>query len=115
MVDITTAAAAEIERISARQTSNSFLRLSVKPGGCSGLYYDLKLEPNQSDGDLSATKGDRLVRINDICLKVDSQSWEYVEHLKLDYSEDLMGGGFRFYHPQLKNLCGCGISFAKME
>ena len=113
MIDISPAAAREIKRIfSNRQTSSSSLRLTVKSGGCSGLYYDLKIEDSHSDRE--PAKGDRLVRIDEICFWVDSPSWKYVEHLKLDYSEDLMGGGFRFHHPQIKNLCGCGISFASV-
>ena len=110
MVDISPAAAKEIKRIfSNRPASNSSLRLAVKSGGCSGLYYDFKIEVDCRD-DLP-DRGDRFLRIDEICLIVDSQSWKYVEHLKLDYSEDLMGGGFRFHHPQIKNICGCGISF----
>ncbi|MGB5634448.1 MAG: iron-sulfur cluster assembly accessory protein, partial [Waterburya sp.] len=65
----------------------------------------------------SATRNlqDRKIETKGIHLIVDAQSWRYVEHLKLDYSEDLMGGGFRFYNPQIKNTCGCGISFAAIE
>ncbi|MEN9565232.1 MAG: hypothetical protein RLZZ69_428, partial [Cyanobacteriota bacterium] len=48
-----------------------------------------------------------------INLAIDPQSWKYVESLKLDYAEDLMGGGFRFHNPQNKKTCGCGISFPK--
>jgi Fe-S cluster assembly iron-binding protein IscA len=29
----------------------------------------------------------------------------------LDYSEDLMGGGFRFHNPNAIETCGCGNSF----
>ena len=115
MVDLSPAAAKEIKRIFSNQpASDSSLRLAVKSGGCSGLYYDFKIEARHSDSDLPA-QGDRFLRIDDICIIVDSQSWKYVEHLKLDYSEDLMGGGFRFHHPKIKNLCGCGISFASAE
>ncbi|MCJ8281054.1 MAG: iron-sulfur cluster assembly accessory protein, partial [Rivularia sp. ALOHA_DT_140] len=28
------------------------------------------------------------------------------------YSEDLMGGGFRFYNPKAETICGCGNSFS---
>ena len=107
-IDLSPAAAREIKRIFSNRHSHSSLRLAVKSGGCSGLYYDLKIE---DDRDTSAVRGDRVIKINDICFLVDLQSWKYVEHLKLDYSEDLMGGGFRFHHPQIKNICGCGISF----
>lgn len=113
MIDLSPAAAREIKRIFSNRHSNSSLRLAVKSGGCSGLYYDLKIEENQSDRE--PAKDDLLVKIDEICLLVNSQSWKYVEHLKLDYSEDLMGGGFRFHHPQITNLCGCGISFASVS
>lgn len=114
MIDLSPAAAREIKRILSNcQNSSSSLRLSVKSGGCSGLYYDLKIENSRSDRE--PAKGDRLVRVGEICFLVNSQSWKYVENLKLDYSEDLMGGGFRFHHPQIKHLCGCGISFASEQ
>jgi iron-sulfur cluster assembly accessory protein len=32
--------------------------------------------------------------------------------LQIDYSEDLMGGGFRFQNPNATANCGCGNSFA---
>lgn len=138
MVEISSTAVAEIERIKHnRQMSDSLLRLRVKSGGCSGLFYDLELEDiperlrddlapldhlldKESDSPHSAASEtrnlqDRKIEIKGIHLIVDAQSWRYVEHLKLDYSEDLMGGGFRFYNPQIENTCGCGISFAAIE
>ncbi|MEM8672613.1 MAG: iron-sulfur cluster assembly accessory protein [Cyanobacteria bacterium P01_G01_bin.67] len=114
MVEITPTAAAEIKRIKLnREIENGSLRLKVVSGGCSDLYYDLKLESTSAKQNLSS-HGDRLMEINGINLLVDPQSWKYVENLKLDYSEDLMGGGFRFHNPKLTNICGCGISFAKL-
>ena len=110
MVEISSTAVAEIERIKRnRAISDSFLRLRIKSGGCSGLFYDLELE------DTPETSNDRIIEVQGIKLIVDAQSWQYIEHLKLDYSEDLMGGGFRFYNPRIKNTCGCGISFAAVE
>lgn len=43
---------------------------------------------------------------------VDSQQFNYLNGLTLDYSEDLMGGGFRFKNPNAKIGCGCGNSFS---
>lgn len=105
MIDLTPAAVAEIERLKLnQQTAASFLRLKVKSGGCLKLFYELTLESQ-------AAPEDRQLEIKGIALVVDSQSWEYVRELQLDYAEDLMGGGFRFHNPQSKNTCGCGISF----
>lgn len=115
MVEISPTAIAEIKRLqSSRQIPSSCLRLSVKTGGCRGLVYDLQLEQLESSSETNP-QGDRSLEIAGVTLKIDSESWEYSEHLQLDYSEDLMGGGFRFHNPRLKNSCGCGISFAIAE
>ena len=111
MVEISPSAILEIERIRANKHPDSCLRLSVRKGGCSGLVYDLKLEEPESVSENTASKSDRLIEIAGITLKIDAESWKCSEHLKLDYSEDLMGGGFRFNNPQTTNSCGCGISF----
>jgi iron-sulfur cluster assembly accessory protein len=36
----------------------------------------------------------------------------YIQELTVDFSEDLMGGGFRFVNPQAAQTCGCGNSFS---
>lgn len=116
MIDISSTAVAEINRMKLnRHIPDSYLRLSVKTGGCLDFFYDLEFDDTikeVTDNALSAT-GDLLLEVKGVTLVVDAQSWKYIEHLKLHYSEDLMGGGFRFNHPQIKNNCGCGISFAE--
>jgi iron-sulfur cluster assembly protein len=112
MVNISPAAVEEIERIKLnRQIPDAYLRLVVKSGGCLDFFYDLTLESKVKIDEPQTDKSDRLLEINGISLVVDPQSWKYVEFLKLDYAEDLMGGGFRFHNPQSKKTCGCGISF----
>lgn len=117
MVEISATAVAEIERLKRnRKMTDSALRLIVKAGGCLDFFYDLKLENYQNRvKDNSESASDRILEVNGISLVVDPQSWKYIEHLQLDYSEDLMGGGFRFHNPQIKKTCGCGISFTEVE
>ena len=105
MIDLTQAAAAEIRRIQqSRQQPDSCFRIGVKTGGCSGFVYILELEK-------SPQTGDRVYQNKDITIIVDEQSSAYFTELKLDFSEDLMGGGFRFYNPQAATTCSCGQSF----
>jgi iron-sulfur cluster assembly accessory protein len=112
MIQIAKAAAKEINRLKvSRQQPESLLRLRIKPGGCSGLFYSLELEPKS----LSLNDDDLVYQSNDIEIIVDSQAASYSEHLQVDYSEDLMGGGFRFQNPYAVNICGCGISFKTIE
>ncbi|ACK68526.1 iron-sulfur cluster assembly accessory protein [Gloeothece citriformis PCC 7424] len=105
MIELTQAAANEVKRLQhSRALSNSYLRVKVQPGGCSGLYYSLELVEQLH-------QGDRLSPCLGINIIIDQQSEEYLKHLKLDYAEDLMGGGFRFHNPQAQETCGCGLSF----
>jgi iron-sulfur cluster assembly protein len=114
MVNISPAAVAEIKRIKLnRKIPDAYLRLVVKLGGCLDFFYDLQFESKVEIDQSQTDKSDRLIEVDGISLVVDSQSWKYVEFLKLDYAEDLMGGGFRFNNPQNQKTCGCGISFPK--
>ena len=109
MLKISSSAVKEIKRIQSNQTQPDLpLKLSINSGGCSGLFYELKLEDAGNTHKDNRSKK----RIDGIDLIVDDDSWQYVENLRIDYAEDLMGGGFRFHNPEAKNVCGCGISFA---
>lgn len=116
MLEISLIALQEIKRIKSNsKVSDSLVRLEVVAGGCSGFFYNFKLENIEVKNkiiDSSTPSQDRLITIGNLELAVDVQSWKYIEKLKIDYSEDLMGGGFRFYNPDAKDVCGCGISFA---
>ena len=108
MLQISSSAVNEIKRIQRNQKQpDSLLKLSINSGGCSGLFYELEFEArgNLPDSDRSIEK------IGEIELIIDNNSWQYIENLKIDYAQDLMGGGFRFHNPQAKKVCGCGISF----
>ena len=108
MIHLSKSAAAEITRMKlSRQQPDSILRLQVNQGGCSGLFYTLDLE-------LIATKDsstNHYFEVEGISLVIDHQSYPYLKETKLDYSEDLMGGGFRFQNPHATKTCRCGLSF----
>lgn len=106
MIQISEAAQQEIKRIQkTREQSDCYLRLGVKEGGCSGLYYTL-------DWETEIKSSDRAYPQNDFSVIIDEHSLPYLHQLSLDYTEDLMGGGFRFQNPQAINSCSCGISFS---
>lgn len=110
MLTFSPAAIREIKRLQqSRQQPDTILELKVSSGGCSGLFYVLDLVSSPK------SPSDRSIEIDGISVLVDSKSWQYIENLKVDYAEDLMGGGFRFNNPQAKQACGCGISFAPNE
>jgi iron-sulfur cluster assembly accessory protein len=106
MITITATALQEIQRRqSSRQQKDSYFRISVTDGGCSGLIYRLNLEETSQEND-------RLTEHQGLKVIIDPKTLPLIENLKLDYSEDLMGGGFRFQNPQAKKNCNCGQSFS---
>jgi len=105
MIQLSKAAATEIGRLKSKQQPNVLFRLAVKPGGCSGWYYDMSF-------DQAVQVGEGVFDSQGIQIVIDAESLEYIKGLTLDYSEDLMGGGFRFHNPQAKATCGCGNSFS---
>jgi iron-sulfur cluster assembly protein len=105
MIKLTQAATAEIKRLQSKQQPNILFRLAVKPGGCSGWFYDMSFSP-------SLKVGDRIFECNTVQVVIDVETLPYINGLTLDYSEDLMGGGFRFDNNNAKTTCGCGNSFS---
>ena len=111
MIHFSEAAANEIKRLqSSRQKPDSKFRLGVKNGGCSGLFYTLELSEGETPQ--SSNDSDRYFESNGISVVIDALSYKYLKGLKLDYSEDLMGGSFRFHNPNAFATCGCGQSFS---
>ena len=112
MIYISQAAAKEIKRLKTmRQQPDNCFRLSVKEGGCSGLFYSLDLDNVPSETEAQTESGDRAWESNGLTVIVDRQTYPHVQALKLDYAEDLMGGGFRFQNPHATSTCKCGLSF----
>ena len=103
---LTEVAAKEVKRLlNENNTPDWALRVGVKPGGCSGLEYDLQFaeKPNEDD---------TLEEIDGIKIVVDSKSILYLDGMTLDYSTDLLNGGFKFVNPNASRSCSCGTSFA---
>ena len=42
---------------------------------------------------------------------IDPKSLMFLFGMQLDYSDELIGGGFSFYNPNAEETCGCGKSF----
>lgn len=84
---------------------DSFIRVGVSGGGCSGLMYNLKFD-NKHDGN------DHVFEDNGIKIVVDKKSLLYLVGTELDFSGGLNGKGFVFINPNASRTCGCGESFS---
>lgn len=82
-----------------------FMRVGVKGGGCSGMSYSVELD-NQV-GEWDKVFGDAEAKI-----VVDQKSLVYLNGIEIDFSNELVGGGFQFRNPNATGSCGCGTSFS---
>jgi iron-sulfur cluster assembly accessory protein len=92
-----------------RGEQKTVLRVGVKSGGCSGMSYsmDFITSPEQVRPDDTVLE----FEAGEIELRIDPKSLLYLFGLRLDYSNELIGGGYKFYNPNATSSCGCGTSF----
>ncbi|HZH97895.1 MAG TPA: iron-sulfur cluster assembly accessory protein [Fimbriimonadaceae bacterium] len=81
-----------------------FLRIGVKGGGCSGLEYVMRTDTSRRESDL-------VLELDGLTVICDPKSAAYLEGATLDYTGNLIGGGFQFENPNADRSCGCGTSF----
>lgn len=106
-ITLTAAAVAEIRRRLDEKpdSKDHMLRLRVAAGGCSGLSYEMEF--------VSARDAkDNEFLFDGLTVLVDSRSLLYINGMTLDYSDQMVNGGFVFSNPMAKRSCGCGTSFS---
>jgi len=81
-----------------------FLRISVQPGGCSGLRYQTFFDYEKLDGDTD-------YNFEDFTLKIDRMSVPYLEGATLDFLDTIEKQGFTLDNPNAEGSCACGDSF----
>ena len=89
----------------AQKPADSFIRVGVEGGGCSGLTYKLEFDNQvQPDDKIFEDKGMKIV--------CDKKSFLYLIGTELDFTDGLNGKGFQFNNPNASRTCGCGESFS---
>ncbi len=105
LVRLTAAAGAKAAALIAREQAGEYLRIAITGGGCNGLSYKLRFAPEPRRGDI-------LVRSAGARVLVDPKTALYLKGTELDYSDKMIGGGFKFTNPNAKASCSCGESFS---
>lgn len=92
VINLTDKAISHLRKL--KSNGDLFLRMGVKSGGCSGMSYvmDIVDAASVSDDDVVET-------FDDIKCLIDPKSLLYLYGLHLDYSDELIGGGFKFSNP----------------
>ena len=104
LVRVTLAAAQKLVQLMDREGRGDFLRIRITGGGCNGLSYKMKFVEQGKPGDIG-------VLSEGIYVLVDSKTALYLRGTTLEFSDKLVGGGFKFSNPNAKASCSCGESF----
>lgn len=107
VITITPRARQQLETIRASKGLDTCLRMGVRAGGCSGMSYIMDMI-NTTD----IAEDDHVEEYGGIKCVVDPKSLMFLYGLLLDYSDELIGGGFKFSNPNAEANCGCGKSFS---
>jgi len=106
VINLTDPAVVKVAELLAQEGDDQLaLRVSVKPGGCSGMSYEIFFDTATEPDDYEVVFGTVKVR-------VDSASAPHLAGATLNYKDGLQGAGFNIENPNAKSSCGCGSSFA---
>lgn len=107
VINITPKALITLQDLLTKDPSKPLLRMGVKAGGCSGMSYVMDFI---TENDINSDDHEELYE--GIRCVVDPKSLLFLYGLQLDYSDELIGGGFKFMNPNAESSCGCGSSFS---
>jgi iron-sulfur cluster insertion protein len=81
------------------------LRVAVRPGGCSGLSYEMFFDTDVAEDDIRTD-------YRGVSVVIDPASAPHLGGAQLDFNDGLQGAGFSISNPNATKSCGCGQSFS---
>ena len=101
-ISITPAAAAQIQRLMARDGTQG-LRIGIKKGGCAGMEYTM-------DYVSDINPHDEIVEQDGARVMSAPPAQMFLFGTEIDYETSLLEAGFKFRNPNVADACGCGES-----
>ena len=107
-ISLSNSAINQFKKILLEEDNNSFIRLLVDSGGCSGFSYKFSVDKN-------------IDNLNDIIIfeeknksifVTDKISLNYLKNSSVDWVDSLTNSQFIISNPIAKSSCGCGSSFS---
>ena len=106
MIALTDTATVKVKELMAAEGQPEiYLRVAVRPGGCSGMSYEMFFDTEKASDDLVEAYGD-------VQVVVDPASAQHLNGASLDYKDGLQDAGFTINNPNAQRTCGCGQSFS---
>ena len=100
-IEFTKEANKQILKIISEQGENSYFRISVQGGGCSGFKYNFSFDKKIEHDDIVFNK-----------TVIDKSSLEIINGSVVDYKKEMIGNSFVIENPKATSSCGCGLSFS---
>ena len=102
---LTDVAATKVAALLAQEGRDDLsLRVAVKPGGCSGLRYQLYFDDRALDGDT-------VTKFGGVSVVTDKMSTPYLMGASIDFVDTIEKQGFTIDNPNAQGSCACGDSF----
>jgi iron-sulfur cluster assembly accessory protein len=106
MITLSELAASKVKELIAAEGDDTLaLRVAVRPGGCSGMSYEMFFDADVAPDDVEAM-------FSGVKVVVDQASAPYLDGAVLEYKDGLMETGFSINNPNVSRTCGCGQSFS---
>ena len=107
-ISLSNSAINQFKKILIDEDKNSFVRLLVDSGGCSGFSYKFSVDKNIDDlNDIIILEEE-----NKNIFVTDKISFNYLKNSSVDWVESLTNSQFTISNPIAKSSCGCGSSFS---
>lgn len=100
-IEFTQEANTQIVKILSEKAKNSYFRISVQGGGCSGFKYNFSFDDKIEKDDVVFNK-----------TIIDQNSLEIINGSVVDYKKEMIGSSFVIENPKATSSCGCGLSFS---
>jgi|TARA_B110000881_G_scaffold201406_1_gene200452 iron-sulfur cluster insertion protein len=100
-IEFTEEANRQITKIISEQGENSYFRISVLGGGCSGFKYNFSFDKKIETDDVIFNK-----------TIIDKNSLEIINGSVVNFKKEMIGNSFTIENPKATSSCGCGLSFS---
>ncbi len=104
-INLSTVAAGKVKSLLDQEGRDDLqLRISVQPGGCSGLRYQLFFDER-------SLEGDSVLDFGGVKVVTDRMSTPYLGGATIDFVDTIEKQGFTIDNPTATGSCACGDSF----
>ena len=100
-IEFTESAKTEIARVISEKSNETYFRITVQGGGCSGFKYNFSFDDKINSND---SKFDQAI--------IDTNSLNIIAGSTVDFKKELIGNSFVINNPKATSSCGCGLSFS---